>query len=62
MDEWTRAALDADVTAAAAAVQVAAVTEAGRRADGLLREAGLGEWPAPPSPSIKAWTSSAKIH
>jgi hypothetical protein len=47
MDEWTRAALDVDVTAAAAAVQVAAVTEAGRQADDLLRAAGLGEWPVP---------------
>lgn len=49
MDEWTRAALDVDVTAAAAAVQVAAVTEAGRQADALLRHAGLGEWPVPGS-------------
>jgi hypothetical protein len=49
MDEWIRAALDADVTAAAAAVQVAAVAEAGRQADTLLRDAGLGEWPVPGS-------------
>lgn len=49
MDDFIRAVLDADVTAAAAAVQVAAVTEAGRQADALLRTAGLGEWPVPGS-------------
>lgn len=37
-------ALSADVTAAAAAVQVAAVAEAGRQADALL-----GPWPVPGS-------------
>ncbi|MBW0114985.1 hypothetical protein [Pseudonocardia abyssalis] len=39
-----RTALEIDVTAAAAAVQVAAVGEAGRQADALL-----GAWPAPGS-------------
>lgn len=49
MDDLIRAALDADIAPAAAAVQVAAVTEAGRQADALLRTAGLGEWPVPGS-------------
>ncbi len=47
MDDWLRTALSADVTAAAAAVQVAAVTEAGRQADALLGE--------PPLPGSTEW-------
>jgi hypothetical protein len=47
MDDWVSAALTADVTAAAAAVQVAAVTEAGRQADALLGE--------PPVPGSVEW-------
>lgn len=43
-DDWTARALDVDVTTASAAVQVAAVGEAGRQADLLL-----GRWPAPGS-------------
>ena len=43
-DDWIDLAMDIDVTAAAAAVQVAAVTEAGRQADAIL-----GEWPIPGS-------------
>jgi hypothetical protein len=49
MDELIETALRADVTAAAAAVQVAAVTEAGRQADALL-----GEPPLPGSPEWRA--------
>ena len=44
MTDWITIALDADVTAAASAVQVAAVEEAGRQADALL-----GAWPVPGS-------------
>jgi hypothetical protein len=44
MDDWVELALSVDVTAAGAAVQVAAVEEAGRQADALL-----GEWPRPGS-------------
>ena len=44
---WITTALDADVTAAAAAVQVAAVEEAGRQADALLG--------APPVPGTPEW-------
>jgi hypothetical protein len=47
MDDWMRTALATDVTAAAAAVQVAAVTEAGRQADALLGE--------PPLPGSVEW-------
>lgn len=47
MDEWIEKALTADVTAAAAAVQVAAVTEVGRQADALLGE--------PPVPGSLEW-------
>lgn len=43
-DEWIDLAMDVDVTAAAAAVQVAAVGEAGRQADAIL-----GGWPIPGS-------------
>ncbi len=43
-DDWTRLANDVDVTAAVAAVQMAAVTEAGRQADAIL-----GSWPGPGS-------------
>lgn len=43
-EDPVRLALDVDVTAAAAAVQVAAVGEAGRQADTLL-----GRWPVPGS-------------
>lgn len=42
MDDWISLALDMDVTAAASAVQVAALAEAERQADALL-----GEWPVP---------------
>ncbi len=42
--DWTELAMDVDVTAAAAAVQVAAVREAGRQADAIL-----GAWPIPGS-------------
>jgi hypothetical protein len=42
--EWVEFALTVDVAAAGAAVQVAAVEEAGRQADALL-----GEWPRPGS-------------
>ncbi|MDN5749331.1 MAG: hypothetical protein L0H64_12570 [Pseudonocardia sp.] len=41
-DEWSTTALTVDVTAAASAVQVAAVAEAGRQADAIL-----GPWPVP---------------
>jgi hypothetical protein len=44
MDDLVALALDVDVTAAAAAVQVAAVREAGRQADAVL-----GAWPVPGS-------------
>jgi hypothetical protein len=44
MDDLVALALDVDVTAAAAAVQVAAVGEAGRQADAVL-----GAWPVPGS-------------
>jgi hypothetical protein len=44
MDDLVALALDVDVTAAAAAVQVAAVGEAGRQADVVL-----GAWPVPGS-------------
>jgi hypothetical protein len=47
MDDWIEFALTADVTAAAAVVQVAAVTEAGRQADALLGE--------PPIPGSLEW-------
>jgi hypothetical protein len=47
VDDWIEIALTADVTAAAAAVQVAAVTEAGRQADALLGE--------PPLPGSLEW-------
>jgi hypothetical protein len=47
VDDWVDTALTADVTAAAAAVQVAAVTEAGRQADALLGE--------PPVPGSVEW-------
>jgi hypothetical protein len=47
MADWIEIALSADVSAAAAAVQVAAVTEAGRQADGLLGE--------PPIPGSIEW-------
>jgi hypothetical protein len=47
MNEWTELALAVDVTAAGAAVQVAAVTEAGRQADALLGE--------PPIPGSVEW-------
>jgi hypothetical protein len=43
-DDWIDLAMDIDVTAAAAAVQVAAVNEAGRQADAIL-----GGWPIPGS-------------
>ncbi len=49
MDDWIKTALTADVTAAAASVQVAAVTEAGRQADALLGE--------PPLPGSVEWHS-----
>jgi hypothetical protein len=45
--EWVELALSVDVTAAAAAVQVAAVTEAGRQADAILGE--------PPLPGSVEW-------
>jgi hypothetical protein len=45
--DWIDRALTADVTAAAAAVQVAAVTEAGRQADAILGE--------PPVPGSIEW-------
>jgi len=44
MDDLVALALDVDVTAAAGAVQVAAVAEAGRQADAVL-----GAWPVPGS-------------
>ena len=44
MDDVIELALSVDVTAAGAAVQVAAVAEAGRQADAVL-----GAWPAPGS-------------
>lgn len=44
MDDLVALALDVDVTAAAGAVQVAAVSEAGRQADAVL-----GAWPVPGS-------------
>jgi hypothetical protein len=47
MDAFTELALTVDVTAAGAAVQVAAVTEAGRQADALLGE--------PPLPGSVEW-------
>jgi hypothetical protein len=47
MDDWIEIALTVDVTPAAAAVQVAAVTEAGRQADALLGE--------PPLPGSLEW-------
>lgn len=47
MDEWIETAMTADVTAAGAAVQVAAVTEAGRQADALLGD--------PPVPGSVEW-------
>ena len=47
MDHWTELALTVDVTAAGAAVQVAAVTEAGRQADAILGE--------PPIPGSVEW-------
>lgn len=47
MNEWIDTAMTADVTAAGAAVQVAAVTEAGRQADALLGE--------PPVPGSVEW-------
>jgi hypothetical protein len=47
MADWIETALSADVAAAAAAVQVAAVTEAGRQADALLGE--------PPLPGSVEW-------
>lgn len=47
MNEWIETAMTADVTAAGAAVQVAAVTEAGRQADALLGE--------PPVPGSVEW-------
>jgi hypothetical protein len=45
--DWIDLALTVDVTAAAAAVQVAAVTEAGRQADAVLGE--------PPLPGSVEW-------
>ena len=45
--DWVDLALTVDVTAAAAAVQVAAVTEAGRQADAILGE--------PPLPGSVEW-------
>jgi hypothetical protein len=45
--DWIDLALTVDVTAAAAAVQVAAVTEAGRQADAILGE--------PPLPGSVEW-------
>jgi hypothetical protein len=47
VDDWIEIALTADVATAAAAVQVAAVTEAGRQADALLGE--------PPLPGSLEW-------
>ncbi len=47
MDDWIDIALSVDITPAAAAVQVAAVTEAGRQADALLGE--------PPLPGSLEW-------
>ena len=47
MDDPIETALSVDVTAAAAAVQVAAVTEAGRQADALLGD--------PPVPGSLEW-------
>lgn len=47
MNEWIETAMTADVTAAGAAVQVAAVTEAGRQADALIG--------APPVPGSVEW-------
>ena len=47
MDSWIETALSVDVTAAAGAVQVVAVTEAGRQADALLGE--------PPVPGSVEW-------
>jgi hypothetical protein len=44
VDDLIALALDVDVTAAAGAVQVAAVSEAGRQADAVL-----GAWPVPGS-------------
>ncbi len=63
MDDWTDLALTVDVTAAGAAVQVAAVTEAGRQADALLGEPpipGSVEWHAEESTDVsvrreRAW-------
>ena len=47
MNHWTELALAVDVTAAGSAVQVAAVTEAGRQADAVLG--------APPVPGSVEW-------
>ncbi len=47
MDDWVELALTADVTAAGAAVQVAAVSEAGMQADALLGQ--------PPVPGSIEW-------
>lgn len=47
VDAWVELALTVDVTPAGAAVQVAAVTEAGRQADALLGE--------PPVPGSVEW-------
>jgi hypothetical protein len=47
MNDWIDIALGVDITPAAAAVQVAAVTEAGRQADALLGE--------PPLPGSLEW-------
>ena len=47
MNHWTELALAVDVTAAGSAVQVAAVTEAGRQADAILGE--------PPLPGSVEW-------
>ena len=63
MNHWTELALGVDVTAAGSAVQVAAVTEAGRQADAILGEPpvpGSIEWHAEdgtavPSQRERAW-------
>jgi hypothetical protein len=62
MDEWTELALSVDVTAAGSAVQVAAVTEAGRQADAILGEPpapGSVEWHAEDGTEVPLWRDRA---
>jgi hypothetical protein len=61
-DDLVAIALTVDVTAAAGAVQVAAVTEAGRQADALLGEPPLPgslEWHAEEDTDMPLWRERA---